>query len=88
MFRYIRGGGIHTHLRQSSLGIQGQFTGIRFTTSDNTKHLNAFAALKAQLTQKVQFFRHSASLSFHINNVFDNIQLSIENKAMPGRNLA
>lgn len=80
--------GIRTHLRQFSLGIQGQFTGTRFTTSDNTKHLAAFAVFNAQLTQKVQLLRHSACLSLHVNNVFNSLQLSLENKAMPGRNFA
>ncbi|MFN8355882.1 MAG: TonB-dependent receptor plug domain-containing protein [Spirosomataceae bacterium] len=67
---------------------QGYYYSKRYTTSDNTKYLPAFAQFRVQVSKKIQFLTHHLTLSSSVNNLLNTLYLSIENKAMPGRNFA
>ncbi len=71
-----------------SIDFSAQYSGIRFTTSDNsaTYQLPAFALFNASVGKFWQINQHRLDFSFSVKNILNNDYQMYAGRAMPGRN--
>ena len=62
------------------------FTGTRFTTTDNSQSLAPFDLGSLYLAYNARFNTTSAGIFFELNNIFNKEYQVIANRAMPGIN--
>jgi vitamin B12 transporter len=74
--------------RTFSTDFSAQYSGLRFTTSDNssTYSLPAFALFNVSLGKYWQFDHHRFDFSFSVRNILNTDYQMYSGRAMPGRN--
>jgi iron complex outermembrane receptor protein len=62
------------------------YTGQRYTTSDNTRSLPSFTLFDVHMGKRVSWNKFETNFLFRINNITNTIYQNYEYRAMPGRN--
>jgi vitamin B12 transporter len=80
------GGGISIDYKNSILTFNQNYTGIRFTTTDNHVYLNGYTKASVQFDQRVNFQNTLLALFVRVDNLFDIDYQSVLNRPEPLRN--
>lgn len=70
--------------RGVSFQFNHQFTGYRYTTSDNTAFLPSYSTINLRLAYQYQWAGYKAELFFKVNNLTNVSYQTVQNRAMPG----
>lgn len=76
----------YLNYKEWSFHIIYQYFGERYITEDNSKYLNAYQVFGLGLFGHFSIGEQSLSISFHLNNLFNEVYQSVENYATPLRN--
>lgn len=79
---------LHLEIRRNNywLKLNHHYTGLRFTTSDNSDFLPAFSLMSLKIGKSWKYKDHGWSLEFAVDNLLDENYQAIQWRPMPGRN--
>lgn len=76
---------LNVNYKRFILNYNVNYTGRRYTTSDNKSHLPGYFLNNLSLSKEVKIGKCAISVKFDINNLFDKNYQAIEYYPMPGR---
>lgn len=78
--------GVGLSFKKFDLSYQYHFVGHRYTSSDQSRFLQAYSTSDLTLARKLSYKKHQFDLSFSIMNLFDTNYQMMEWRPVPGRN--
>ena len=75
------------HHQHTDVEITSTYTGIRYTTSDNSTSLPAFLLFNASVSQEILLMRHQATAFIQVSNLFNVNYQAIAWRPMPLRSV-
>ncbi len=85
--KFTWNGNVFIQLPFAQLDISSTYTGLRYTTSDNASYLPAFWVFNVTLSKEIAFYKHTASIYFQVNNMFNSRYQVIAWRPMPLRSI-
>lgn len=78
----------HLELKRNNyfMKLSQHYTGLRYTTSDNSDFLPAFALMGIKIGKSWKQKKHRWTIEFAVNNLLDKDYQAIQWRPMPGRN--
>ncbi len=71
--------------KRGQIGINFQYTGKRFTLSDNSEFLNGFGLWDAQISKTMDWKKHQFTVRIQAKNILNKSYQNLQNYAMPAR---
>ena len=72
--------------KKFSIALSHQYTGMRFTSTDNTQAIDAFHTTDAAATYRIYVRKHLFALTCNVFNITNQVYTIMPNQPMPGRN--
>jgi vitamin B12 transporter len=82
---HVFNGGLSYTNKHFSAQLNYQFVGERYTTTDNSKSVDAYGVMNLNILKKVRLKKFSSEMNFTVRNIFDTDYQVIEWRPMPGR---